>query len=254
MALYKSVSDQKIPVYARNVLTSSPATGDAANITAYISRDGGAPVQTEDINPTELSATNLPGVYMFDLSLFETSADVIVISASSTTADIRIDPVVAYTMPAWTAALPTFQSLSVISSVAGEEITVYQYDTWFFTIESSLLSSLTTKENLIFVVKKHGHDDDSDSILFVDLGSGLIYIGKAAPSVATAGSLIVNSDTSFTVSVDMSEVAAKIAKTYYGVYNWWLKAIDTSEGNPNVGFTLIKGEFIIREPGAMTIE
>jgi len=90
--MYKNTADQKLRVYAHNTGTDSPATGDAANITAQISKDGGACAPSDDANPTELDATNAPGVYLFDLSAAETDADQLVVCAQSSTANVHIEP------------------------------------------------------------------------------------------------------------------------------------------------------------------
>jgi hypothetical protein len=99
MAIYKNKASQKAVVYAYDSTDGSPKTGDAANITGRISKDGGASAATDDVNPTELDATHHPGAYVFDLTQAETNADLVVLSASSTTADILIEPLIVYTQP-----------------------------------------------------------------------------------------------------------------------------------------------------------
>ncbi len=97
MPIYKNQASQKIAVYAFDPTVAAgtdPAkTGDAANITAKISKDGGTPAATNDVNPTQLHATNNPGIYIFDLTEAETNADLIMISAASSTTNILLDPV-----------------------------------------------------------------------------------------------------------------------------------------------------------------
>ncbi len=90
--IYKNVAGQKVAVYARDLATGEPKTGDAANITAQISKDGGASAATNDANPTELDATDHPGVYVFDLTQAESNADMIVITPASATANIVFEP------------------------------------------------------------------------------------------------------------------------------------------------------------------
>ena len=101
MPIYKNEASQTVYVYAWDDTTSSGTdpskTGDAANITAQISLDGGASAATNDVNPTELEATDQKGVYGFDLTQAETNADVIVISAVSATSNILLAPVTIYT-------------------------------------------------------------------------------------------------------------------------------------------------------------
>lgn len=97
MGLYRNVAAQKIAVYAHDTAADAPKTGDAANITAQISKDFGAAAATNDVNPTELDATDHPGIYVFDLTQAETEADNLIISAVSGTANIRLDPVQVFT-------------------------------------------------------------------------------------------------------------------------------------------------------------
>jgi hypothetical protein len=95
--VWKNVASQKVAVYAYDTSGGAPKTGDAANITAQVSKDGGACAASSDTNPTELDSTNAPGVYLFDLTAAETNCDLLVLSADSATADVVIEPVLAYT-------------------------------------------------------------------------------------------------------------------------------------------------------------
>lgn len=99
MPLFKNVASQKLAVYAHDTSADAPKTGDAANITAQISLNGGATAATNDTNPTELDATDAPGIYIFDLTQAETNANLVIVSAVSSTADIAIEPVIVYTEP-----------------------------------------------------------------------------------------------------------------------------------------------------------
>lgn len=91
MALYKNTASQKIAVYAYTASTGAAKTGDAAQITGYISSDWGAAAAITDTNPTELDATHMQGWYVFDLTQAETNANVIVVSAVSSTAGVLVD-------------------------------------------------------------------------------------------------------------------------------------------------------------------
>jgi len=97
--VYRNLAGQKIAVRAWNLKTGAPVTGDAANITAQISKDGGTAAATNDVNPTEIDATDHKGLYIFDLSLAESQADLISITPVSATADIVLDPVDFHTLP-----------------------------------------------------------------------------------------------------------------------------------------------------------
>ena len=100
-ALFKNTTSQKIAVYAYDTSGGAAKTGDAANIYAQISKDGGAAASTNDTNPTELSASLVAGVYIFDMTTAETNAEMIVLSATSSTANILLEPVIIFTQPVY---------------------------------------------------------------------------------------------------------------------------------------------------------
>jgi len=95
MSLQKNVAGQKWIVFASDLTTGAAVTGDAANITANLRRDGAALTAVSDLNPTELEN----GYYVFDLTQAETNADNILITPSSTTADVQVvgSPAALYT-------------------------------------------------------------------------------------------------------------------------------------------------------------
>jgi len=98
MALHKNVANQKVLIFAWDSGNSVPKTGDAGNITAHITKDGGGAVQSNDVNPSELDATNLKGIYAFNLTQEESNCDLFCLVAKSSTPDIIIAPVVVYTV------------------------------------------------------------------------------------------------------------------------------------------------------------
>jgi len=110
--MYKNVASQKVAVYAWDNAAGTSKTGDAAQITAQISKDGAATAATNDVNPTELDATDAPGIYIFDMEQAETNGDLIVISPVSSTADIVLRPVIIYTqiLPPSAGAVASMQS------------------------------------------------------------------------------------------------------------------------------------------------
>ena len=94
--MFKNVANQKLAVFAWDGTSGVPKTGDASNITAEISLDGGTSAATNDVNPTELDAVDHPGVYIFDLTQAETNADLVVITPSSTTSGVEFRPSIIY--------------------------------------------------------------------------------------------------------------------------------------------------------------
>jgi len=98
MAVYKNKGNQKIPIYASDA-DGNPATGIASTITGRISLDGGTPQTLTNSQPSELSSSLAPGVYIFTLTSNETNCDMFVVSASSSQSGIDIKPVAAFTEP-----------------------------------------------------------------------------------------------------------------------------------------------------------
>lgn len=95
---------QKVHVYAYDAMTGTPKTGDALNITGYVSLDGTANA-IDDTNPAEVDATNMPGVYVFDLTAAETNCNAWALYAKSSTANIRIEPIIGFTTAGTATAL-----------------------------------------------------------------------------------------------------------------------------------------------------
>ena len=90
--------------------------------------------------------------------------------------------------------------------VEGSVVSVYQYTTWSFSLTG--LGDISARDRLYFTAKGNLDDDDDESatILQVEETDGLLYIGGAAPTLATLGTLVVNDGTlgNITVTVDDS--------------------------------------------------
>lgn len=114
MALYKNVASQKIAIFAYDKTTGAAKTGDAANITAYLSLNFGAAAAVTDTNPTELSSANMPGWYVFDLTQAETNAESLILAPKSSTSNIVIDQIQVHTADSLTA------TSSALSAVGGD--------------------------------------------------------------------------------------------------------------------------------------
>lgn len=111
MILLRNVADQFVDVYAWDGATGAPKTGDASNITGKIKIGTAAIASTNDTNPTELSSTDMPGMYRFDLTQAETNALQITLYSKSSTANILIRPVVITT---------TYSSATLTSAIRTE--------------------------------------------------------------------------------------------------------------------------------------
>jgi hypothetical protein len=96
--MFKNVAAQKVTFLVIDTAANTPKTGDAANLTAYVSKDDGAVTVLGDTSATELDATNAPGLYSFDLTQAETLADKLVFSGKSSTSGVRVIPLLLYTV------------------------------------------------------------------------------------------------------------------------------------------------------------
>ncbi len=88
MSLWKDKASQYLYFFLFTDSTHAGKTGDAANITVYLAKDGASPVVSTN-SVTEIDATNMPGVYQLALSQAETAYDTIGAYAKSSTANIE---------------------------------------------------------------------------------------------------------------------------------------------------------------------
>ena len=88
--MLKNVASQKVTLFAFDSTTGAAKTGDAANISAYVSKDYGSVSQLADTSATELDSTNAKGWYLFDVTQSETNADYLLFTGKSSTSNIVI--------------------------------------------------------------------------------------------------------------------------------------------------------------------
>jgi hypothetical protein len=105
--VFKNVASQRITFLLIDTSANVPKTGDAANLTAYVSIDDGAVTALGDTSATELSSTNALGLYSFDLTQAETNGDKLVFTCKSSTSGVRAVPVMVYTLPTTGILAPT---------------------------------------------------------------------------------------------------------------------------------------------------
>lgn len=86
--MQKNVASQKIALFFLDTATSLGKTGDATNLTGYVSKDHGTATALADTSATEMDATNAKGWYLFDLAQAETNADELLFTGKSSTAGI----------------------------------------------------------------------------------------------------------------------------------------------------------------------
>jgi hypothetical protein len=153
--MLRNVASQKWRVYAWDATTGLPKTGDAANITAKITKDHGASASTNDTNPAEVDSTNEKGYYEFDLTQAESDAYVVMLSPKSSTANIVVMgcPPVIYTRPQYFSAqsIDSNGRLDIIK-VAGTTQTAGDIPALINTVDDYLdteLAALTTTVSTI---------------------------------------------------------------------------------------------------------
>ncbi len=107
--MQRNVAGQKVVVFAFDATTNLPVSGDAANITASVSKDYGTVTDLADTSAAEMDPTKATGYYLFDLAQAETDGDTLLFSARSLTANVVVIGVPA---TVFTTA-PNFSSLAV---------------------------------------------------------------------------------------------------------------------------------------------
>src|SRR3954467_12868536 len=77
-------------VFAWDTTTGVAKTGDAANITCYVSKDYGSVTVLADTSATEMDSTNAKGYYKFSVAAGESDGITLVWSAKSSTSNIVV--------------------------------------------------------------------------------------------------------------------------------------------------------------------
>lgn len=122
--MQRNVTGQKVLLFAFDASTNLPKTGDAANITAYVSKDNGAATVLGDTTATELDSTNAKGWYSFDLTQGETDAYDLLFTGKSSTSNVSIVGRPFQTTPASFTAFVTPTGAAVnATQFAGQTIT-----------------------------------------------------------------------------------------------------------------------------------
>ena len=167
--LFKNVASQGVYLFLIDSSTGAGKTGDASNISATVSIDGGASSASAN-SVSEIGG----GVYTLTLSQAETNGDRLAIIPSSSTSSVVGSPIIAFTtggaVPA--AAAGASAGLALTSSVDDVETKIDTVDTVADAIkavtdnlpDSGALSSLATASALATV------DGNVDSVL-VDTGT-----------------------------------------------------------------------------------
>lgn len=135
--MLKNVAGQKWRVFAFNTTTGAKVTGDAANITAKLSKDHGTLSAVTDTNPTETE----DGYYLFDVSQTETNANVLALYPESATPNVQVigDPPSIFTRPA------NFQLLAIDASGRTTDAKLKKYVQLLTRKDAGVESDLSTE-------------------------------------------------------------------------------------------------------------
>lgn len=116
--MIKNQAGQTIELYAYDYSTGAPKTGDAANLTFYVAKDGGSVTALADTSAAELSSTNAPGWYRCDLSAAETNFDNALFTGKSSTSNVIVVGRPASTTATYLAEMIA-RFLSMVEAAAG---------------------------------------------------------------------------------------------------------------------------------------
>ncbi len=185
--------------YAQDLLTGGGKTGDSANITLRIVKDGGTPAAPTN-SISEINATTMKGMYKVTLTVAEMTADGVDIKGETTSADVEIYPRYIETHTESTAIIGPVNGKSNGSSV-----------------------SLGTENGV------HGNTQDYDGLYWgiTDAGTGI------------TGELTFNigSKTDYVVDLFMNFEANGNRSIAVSLYNYILTQFDLFENVPITGGT-----------------
>lgn len=90
--MQKNVASQSVMLFAFDIASGAPKTGDAANMVFYVTKDFGTvtAITASSGVPTEVDSTNAKGWYKIALAQAETNADNLQFTGKSTTANVSV--------------------------------------------------------------------------------------------------------------------------------------------------------------------
>jgi len=197
----KNVANQYVHLYAYNRLSDATETGDSANITAYLALDNTAIAQATN-SVSEVDATKAPGVYKLALTQAETNANTLIVSATSTTNYVVIDPVLCYPYTASQYVVAGNAALAASADVQ-QDVEVYQQASggdliWTITDANGDAVDLSGS-TLRLLVKKY-----DDSVLFtLGTGGSGITVGGDEDNEVTCSYSTANTATAATYKYEL---------------------------------------------------
>ena len=182
-AIFKDTSGQQVDVFVWDLSAEAPLTTDSLNITAWISLDSAASVALTDTNPSEKDATKHPGVYVFDLLTTETSANLLTITAVSTTANTRIASLSIYTRTVMRGTDSALLAASVNVAAGVMDANIVQVDDQAVAVATEINANVT---------KWQGSDVTTPTVAGIPNVDVVRFSGDASTDLTTSFSLIAN--------------------------------------------------------------
>src|SRR6476646_9099858 len=184
--MFKNVASQKLIVFAFDATTNIPKTGDAANITAYVSKDYGAATVLGDTTATELDATNAKGYYLFDLTQAETNADTLHFTAKSATANIVVvgSPATVFPYPAnFTATSIDASGRVDVGKIAGTAQTARDIGASVLLSSGTGTGQLSLSAGLVSLASSQNFINGGTGGVATSIASGGITAGSFDPAL-----------------------------------------------------------------------
>lgn len=178
--MQKNVASQYLTLRAFNSNTGAPVTGDAANITAYLVKDGGAPAAATNA-VSEVSAANMPGVYKLLLTQAETNADCVVACGKSVTANVVIQDKEYATIPAGFSSI--IVSGGSVAVLAGYKKNVAVAGLQIQMTDSTTHAPVTGKTVSVFVSIDGGAYAAATPAAATEIANGMYSIGLSAANM-----------------------------------------------------------------------
>lgn len=117
--------------------------------------------------------------------------------------------------------------VTIVSAVDGDDVTVYTYSRWNFQLTG--LGDISSRTALYFTVKRDPRGEaDSVSMLQVKETTGALYLNRAAASSAAYASLVVDNETTGSVTVTVTATGVGSIAPERGL-TWEVKEV-TADG------------------------
>lgn len=243
----KNTAAQKWIVFAFDETNNTPKAGDAAQITAKISRDGAAGGAVTDTNPTELEG----GYYVFDIDAADSNGDYLAIIPVSSTGNVQV---VGCPAAMWTSFPQTVDNTTKLTAIEADtnELQTNQgawaTATGFATPTNITAGTITTISGNVdgSVGSLTGHTvQTGDSYAIVNGVTGLVAIntdveailldtGTTIPATITTAQADLNTITGVSgVLIDTDAVDADALKADAITEIWAAAMSDLVQGAPS---------------------